>query len=61
MDQALTMLREAADQGHMEAQASTGDLYGFGWGVAKNERLAFVYMEKAAKQGHSGGAVQHRE
>ena len=26
MDQAATMLREAADQGHMEAQARCGDL-----------------------------------
>ena len=39
MDEAVAMLREAADQGHMEAQGCCGCLYMFGWGVAKNERL----------------------
>ena len=53
MDQALAMLREAADQGHMGAQAICGDIYRFGEGVAKDERLDFVYTEKAAQQGHS--------
>ena len=52
MDQAVTMLREAADQGHMMAQVDCGDLYTFGNGVAKDDRLAFVYSEKAAQQGH---------
>ena len=51
MGQAVAMLKEAADQGHMEAQARCADLYDFGWGVAKDERLAFVYHEKAAQQG----------
>ena len=45
MDQAVTMLREAADQGHMEAQACCGMLYEFGWGVAKDDRLALLYSE----------------
>ena len=51
MDEAVAMLREAADQGHMAAQACCGNVYGFGEGVAKDERLAFVYDEKAAQQG----------
>ena len=51
MDQARAMLREAADQGHMMAQAHVGDMYTFGWGVAKDDRLAFLYHEKAAQQG----------
>ena len=34
VNQAVGMLREAADQGHMKAQGYCGDLYGFGWGVA---------------------------
>ena len=64
-DQAVVMLREAADQGHMEAQAYCGNLYDFDWGVAKDDRLAFVYYEKAAQQGHAGsqnniGARYHR-
>ena len=53
MDQAVAMLREAADQGYMEAQATCGSLYDFGWGVAKDDCLAFVYYEKAAQQGHA--------
>ena len=32
MDQAVAMLREAADQGHMRAQGYCGNLYGFGQG-----------------------------
>ena len=52
MDEAVAMMREAADQGHMWAQALCGDVYGFGWGVVKDDRLALVYYEKAAKQGH---------
>ena len=51
MDQAVALLREAADQGHMEAQARCGDLYRFGDGVAKDDHLAFVYYEKAALLG----------
>ena len=51
MDQAVAMLREAANQGHMKAQTCCGDLYMFGWGVAKDDRLALVYYEKAAQQG----------
>ena len=53
MDEARAMLREAADQGHMEAQFHCGVMYGFGWGVAKDDRLALMYYEKAARQGHS--------
>ena len=51
MDQSRALLREAADQGHMMAQAIVGDLYDFGRGVATDDRLAFVYHEKAARQG----------
>ena len=54
LGQAVAMLREAADQRHKEAQAHCGDIYRFGWGVAQDDRLAFVYNEKAAQQGHSG-------
>ena len=51
MDHAVAMLREAADQGHLEAQGGVGDVYTFGWGAAKDDRLAFVYYQKAAQQG----------
>ena len=50
-DQAVAMLREAADQGHLGAQMECGDIYKFGRGVAKDDRLAFMYHEKAAQQG----------
>ena len=53
MDQAVAMLREAADQGHMQAQSCCGDLYEFGHGVAKDDRLSFVYGEMAAQQGQA--------
>ena len=53
MDEARAMLREAADQGHMVAQANCGNLYDFGDGVAKDDRLALMYYEKAARQGDS--------
>ena len=52
MDEARAMLREAADQGHMEAQFHCGVMYEFGDGVAKDDRLALMYYEKAARQGH---------
>ena len=53
MDQEVVMLREAANQGHMNAQAHCGNLYNFGWGVAKDDRVALVYYEKAAQQGEA--------
>ena len=52
MDQAVAMLREAADQGHIEAQAVCWEVYSSGQGVAQDERLAFVYCERAAQEGH---------
>ena len=51
MNQAVAMLREAADQGHAEAQEYCGALYDFGYGVTQDEGLSFLYCEKAAKQG----------
>ena len=47
------MPREAADQGHAQAQAYCGDLYVCGHRVAKDDRLAFVYYEKGAQQGQA--------
>ena len=40
MDEARAMLREAADQGHREAQGHVGDMYMFGEGVERDARLA---------------------
>ena len=33
--------------------AHFGNLYEFGRGVVKDDRLVFVYVEKAAQQGHA--------
>ena len=54
MDQAVAMLKAAAGQGHMRAQALCGDMYRFGGGVAQDEQLAFMYYETAAQMGHDG-------
>ena len=54
MDEAVAMLREAADQGLMMAQAHVSDLYTFGFGVVQDNGLAFVYDERAAQQGDAG-------
>ena len=51
MDQAVAILKEAANQGHMGAQGCCGNLYDFGTGVAQDDRLALVYYEKSAQQG----------
>ena len=65
MDHARAMLREAADQGHLGAQAVVGDVYKFGFGCAQDERLAFVYTEKSAQQGNlvcqSNTGVHYRD
>ena len=52
LSEALAMLREAADQGHMLAQANVGNSYRFGQGFQIDDRLAMYYFEKAALQGH---------
>ena len=51
MDAARAMLAEASDQGHLDAQVLCGDIYSSGWGVPKDDRLAFLYHERAAEQG----------
>ena len=57
MDQAVAMMREAAAQGHVEAQAWCGYLYQMGHGVARDFRPGFMYYDKAAKQGHPGAQL----
>ena len=52
MDQSHALLLEAAAQGHMDARAVCGEIYAFGMGVVRDQRLAFMYNEKAAQQGH---------
>ena len=51
MDQAVQLLREAADQGHLGAQREIGHLSGCGHGVAVDRSVALHYFAKAAMQG----------
>ena len=37
----------------MNAQVYVADMYAFGFGVAKDEHVLFLYEEKAAKQGYA--------
>ena len=65
MNQAVAMLTEAADQGHMEAQSRCAELFMCGRGVEKDDRRAFKYFEKAAQQGdmvsqHNVGSATKR-
>ena len=53
MDQVVAMLNEAANQGHTAAQVFCGLVHQCGWGVKKDDHLAFTYYEKGAQQGHA--------
>ena len=49
---AIEWYRRAADQGHVEAQAALGELYGQGKGVVQDYSKAAVWLRRAADQGH---------
>ena len=53
MDDAVAVLTEAAAQGHMDAQACLGNIYGFGRGVAKDDGRAFSLYRMAARHGNA--------
>ena len=48
---ALQMLRISADKGHIPAESFLGYIYGWGRVVAKNEKVASYWIERAAKHG----------
>jgi tetratricopeptide (TPR) repeat protein len=50
---AMRWYREAADQGKPSAQNNIGDLYYYGWGVAKDYGEALRWYHKAADQGNA--------
>ena len=52
MDDATLLLREAADQEHPGAAVSVGWIHDQ-FGPTRDDRLAFLYYEKAAQQGHT--------
>ncbi|WXU00726.1 MAG: Secretory immunoglobulin A-binding protein EsiB [Catillopecten margaritatus gill symbiont] len=52
-DDAFKWMMRAADAGHIAAQNNIGLSYLHGLGAEKDEKKAFVWFEKAAKQGLS--------
>ena len=48
---ALSLYRDAADQGYALGQLSTGVMFDNGWGVSKDEAEAARWFRKAADQG----------
>ena len=55
--QAVTLLTEAANDGHAAAQNNLGHCYEFGKGVEKNESLALEWYKKSAAQNHSASYI----
>jgi TPR repeat protein len=49
---AAELYRNAADQGHAEAQCSLGYAYWYGHGVPIDKEAALEWWRKAAAQGH---------
>ena len=54
-DQALKVLRPAAEQGDAKAENYLGRMYSDGHGVQRDDQQAVQWYLKAAEQGHSGG------
>jgi uncharacterized protein len=53
LPKALSLFREAADQGHAEAIGMLGYLYSVGTAVERDDARARAYFEKAAEKGSS--------
>lgn len=53
VDEAAGLYRQAAAQGHADAQAALAGLYLVGRGVPHDEREAFVLFSRAAASGHA--------
>lgn len=48
----LPEIQRAAEAGNPNAQAILGTMYKRGWGVERNDSLAYEWLEKSAKQGN---------
>ena len=57
-DQDIDQLRQAAEQGHAEAQNGLGLAYEDGRGVPQDQQEAAKWYRKAAGQGHAGAQYQ---
>ena len=51
--EAVKWYRQAAEQGHTEAQVKLGECYRRGWGVAKNRVEATIWYRNAAENGNT--------
>ena len=51
--QAIAKLKPAAEKGHKKAQYHLGRCYDKGYGVTEDDKTAFSWYMKAAKQGHA--------
>lgn len=60
-NQARKWFRKAAEQGHVDAQAYLGMIYGLGKGVPKDHAEALVWNRKAADQGDVGAQASLRD
>lgn len=54
---ALTAFRQAAEQGHAEAQFLCGQMYRRGVAAPQDDKAAMAWYKRAAKQGHVGGQL----
>jgi TPR repeat protein len=59
--QGIALLRAAATQGFVEAQANLGILLASGRGVTRNDRDAAVWLGRAAKAGNKSAAKALRD
>jgi TPR repeat protein len=55
LTQAADWLRQAAAQGHADAELHVAQLYDFGFGVTPDERLALEWYRRAAEHGSAAG------
>jgi TPR repeat protein len=55
---AVAIVRPLADAGDARAQVMLGDLYADGRGIARDERAAASWYEKAALQGETGAQLK---
>jgi TPR repeat protein len=53
LSEAIKWLRQAATQGHADAEFNLGEAYFFGFVVEKDNSMAATWVERAAAQGHA--------
>lgn len=56
-ESALAAFRQAAEQGHAEAQFLCGQMYRRGIAAESDDKTALLWYKRAAKQGHMGGQL----